>query len=225
MKKETIVLLPGYDGEGVKTFRELKLLIENKYNVIAIDYPYYNNPKKQYNLNELVEFVNNKFDGKAVILGFSMGGFIASKYAEMYPNKVLELILVSSSTNPLLDNNLRNILYVANTLLGNKVSAYLLTKIFMLSNLKDFPLPKPGKNFKTKFGYSVFGSLAKVIMQSKRIQINIEKSAILFDDDKSFPAKIYEPDLKQQGFEVKTFKTGGHAQGVDYWENVAKTIL
>ncbi|MFA7301548.1 MAG: alpha/beta fold hydrolase [Candidatus Shapirobacteria bacterium] len=225
MKKETIVLLPGYDGNGDKTFEEFIKLINKKYDIVVINYPYRNNHDRQYNLTEIVNFIDEKVKGKVTILGFSMGGFVASKFAKVFPQKVSKLILVSSSTNPILDNNLRNILFFANILLGNKVLAYLLTKMFMLSNIKDFPLPKPSKNFKIKFGYSVFGSLAKVMIESCKVQINTEKLAILFDDDKSFPAKVYGPELVKQGFEVKTFETGGHAEGVDYWEKVAKTIL
>lgn len=224
MKKETIVLLPGYDGDGQNTFAKLIKLIDTKYNIIVIDYPYLMDRSRQYNLDEIVEIVDRKIKGKVTMIGFSMGGFVASIYTQKYPEKIIKLILVSSSTNPVLDSNLSKLLHIAKLLLKNKLTSYILTKLFLMTNLKNFPLPKPGKNFKPGYGYAVFGSLVKVMTQSKKISIKTNKLAILFNDDKSFPTKIYKPLLEKQNFKIVTFKTGGHAESNDYWEKVAKSL-
>ncbi len=224
MKKDTIILLPGYDGNGQKTFEKLVKLIDKKYKTIVINYPYLTDRSRQYNLDEIVNFIDKQVGEKVTLLGFSMGGFVASKYAFMFPKKINKLILVSSSTVPVLNQKLKIILSIANLLLKNKVTAYLLTKLFLISNLKGFPLPNPGKNFRPESGYSVFGSLAKIMMETKLGTVDCRKLAILFDDDKSFPAKIYNPVLKKQGFEITTFKTGGHAESNDYWEKVTKSL-
>ncbi len=221
---KTIVLLPGYDGDGQRTFAKFKGLIKNKYKVVEIDYPYLTDHSRQFSAEEIINMVNDKTEGKITVLGFSMGGFLAAKYAKMFPEKIEKIILVSSSTRPILDKKLEKVLIIAKTLLSNKVTAYLLTKLFMTSNIKDFPLPKPGKNFKPENGYAVFGSLAKIISNEKIILNNLDKLAILFADDRSFPAKIYEPILKKQNFKTIVFKTGGHAEGDDYWEKVAKSL-
>jgi pimeloyl-ACP methyl ester carboxylesterase len=223
MKKQ-ILLLPGYDGSGEKTFKKLVPLLSRKYSVETIDYPYFSNPKKQYNLDELVDFVDKKVKDKAIILGFSMGGFVASKYANKYPEKTEKLILVSSSTVPLLDTRLKILLNMASLFFKSRILAFVITKWFLQSNLKDFPLPKPGRNFKAEQGYAVFGSLIKVMREIKMEKIKAKKMAILFEDDNSFPALLCGPKLKKEGFEVKIFKTGGHAEGADYWEKVAKVI-
>ena len=225
MKKERLVLLPGYDGNGKKTFAKLRKLLEKQYQVITIDYPYFSNPEKQYGLDELVEYVDGYISDKAILLGFSMGGFVASRYAFLHPEKTNKLVLVSSSTVPTLDKNLENILGWANKLLQNRLLAWGLTKLFLASNLKNFPLPKPGKGFDPKMGYAVFGSLAKVMTEAKLENIRVDKLAILFEDDKSFPAEIYRPKLSKQGFATKILKTGGHAEKPDYWEKVAKGLL
>ena len=221
---KTIVLLPGYDGDGQRTFAKFNELIKSKYKVVVIDYPYLNDHSRQFSAEEIINIVNEKTEGKITILGFSMGGFLAAKYAKMFPEKIEKIILVSSSTRPVLDKKLERILVIAKILLGNKVTAYILTKLFMMSNIKDFPLPKPGKSFKPENGYAVFGSLAKIISDEKVLINNADKLAILFEDDKSFPAKIYEPILKKQNFKTVIFKTGGHAESDDYWEKVAKSL-
>lgn len=224
MKKERIVLLPGYDGNGDKTFTKLIRLIDKKYNVVTIDYPYLTDKLRQYSLDEIMELINKRIKNKVTILGFSMGGFVASSYAQKYPINIKKIILVSSSTHPILDKNLSKILATAKLLLSNKLTSYILTKLFLMTNLKNFPLPKPGKNFRPEYGYTVFGSLARVMTESRTGLIKADKLAILFDDDRSFPAKIYNPVLKKQNFKVVTFKTGGHAEGVDYWEKVANSL-
>ena len=221
---KTIVLLPGYDGDGQRTFAKFKELIKNKYKVVVIDYPYLTDHSRQFTAEEIIKIVDEKTEGKITILGFSMGGFLAAKYAKMFPEKIEKIILVSSSTRPILDKNLKKVLIIAKLLLGNKVTASILTKLFMMSNLKDFPLPKPGKSFKPENGYAVFGSLAQIISEEKVMLNNADRLAILFEDDKSFPAKIYEPILKKQNFKTVIFKTGGHAEGDDYWEKVAKSL-
>ncbi|MBP9817455.1 alpha/beta hydrolase [Candidatus Shapirobacteria bacterium] len=242
---ERIILLPGYDGDGEKTFGKLKKLLEKKAEVLTVDYPYLNNWEKQYSLVELIDYINAVIkDKKVVLLGFSMGGFVASAYATKYPEKVSRLILVSSATSPKLDNKLKIILMVAKVMLLNKLTADWLTKLFLASNLKNFPLPHPGENFKPEQGFGVFGSLVKVMSEkwdqtqptltgppsslgatsSTLDREGYKKEVILFEDDNSFPAKVYGPILKNQGFEVKIFETGGHAERRDYWEKVASVL-
>lgn len=222
--KRQLILLPGYDGCGEKTFKKLVPLLSKKYSVETVDYPYFSDPKKQYSLDELVNFVDKKVTGKVVILGFSMGGFVASKYANKYPEKVDKLILVSSSTVPLLDTKLKILLNTASLFFKSRILASVITKLFIQSNLKNFPLPKPGRNFKVEQGYAVFGSLIKVMKEIKIEKIKTKKMAILFEDDNSFPAILCGPKLKTEGFEVITHESGGHAEGADYWDKVAKSI-
>lgn len=224
MNRKSLIVLPGYDGCGEKTFRKLAPLLGKKYQVRMINYPYFDNPDKQYSLDELVDFVDKNIDGKTAILGFSMGGFVASRYAQKHPGKVEKLILVSTATTMVLDEKLKLLLNIADIFLRSKLIASTITNWFLKSNLKNFPLPKPGRNFKVEQGYAVFGSLTKVLKGLKSEKIKTKKEAILFEDDGSFPAKIYGPLLKKQGFRVRVHNTGGHAQSEDYWEKVARSI-
>lgn len=238
--KENLILLPGFDGYGKKTFGKLVGLLKDDYNILVIDYPYIGKPNKSYSLEELTRIIDgmaidNKFD-KFHLLGFSMGGFVASEYASKHPKKIESIILVSSAIFPIADTGLKILIIILDFSLRWRWLAKILTKLYLSPKTskytKNFPVPKMGPGFPVEEGFSTYGTLAKVIREivtkiKNPISNNIKmkKLAILFEDDKSFPAKDYGPILEKYGFKIKTITTGGHNESKDYWEKVAKVIV
>lgn len=238
--KETIILLPGYDGDGVKTFTKLKQLIGSKYSYLVITYPYYRQIEKSYSLSELVSYVDAKISSfninKFHLLGFSMGGFVATSYATKYPSKITSLILISSSIKPFVTGFLNFLIRIAYYSFKIPIVAKTFSMLYTSKLAKPFlkysPLPLPRENFPNREGYPVFGTLANVLYatlaneQEKSIALqSFNKFAILFKDDRSFPASSFSPRLKTLGFKVIIKETGGHASSPNYWTQVSKSLL
>ncbi|KKE83821.1 hypothetical protein N481_10680 [Pseudoalteromonas luteoviolacea S4047-1] len=64
--------LPGFGGEPIKS--------------------------EQYDLDTVVQSVADKVNANSIVVGWSLGGLVATRLATMYPDKVAHLILVSSNT-------------------------------------------------------------------------------------------------------------------------------
>ena len=54
-------------------------------------------PDTASNLDDYVEYVASKIHRPALVIGWSLGGLVAMRLAERYPDKVSRLLLVSSS--------------------------------------------------------------------------------------------------------------------------------
>jgi len=239
MPKEKIILLPGYDGDGEGTFNKLVKLIQHDYECIVVNYPYYHQTERSYSLFELNNYLHtvmaNRHNARFHLLGFSMGGFVATSYALTYPQDLLSLTLVSSSVKPQLGNVYKSLLLLAyhsfKVPFVAKLFSLLYTSKLFRPLMKLSPLPLPRNNFPSSEGYPVFGSLANIMFQSinsnndKAIkQLNFPKQAILFKDDLSFPADTYTKILTNLGFGVIVKENGGHATGTDYWNKVAEGL-
>ena len=201
MTKETVVLLPGYDGDGQGTFAKLSQLLRTKYRCIIINYPYYLQTSKSYSLSELIDHVRQqikkKGNEKFHMLGFSMGGFLASAYVSQYPEDIVSLTLVSSSVRPNVTKTYQALIILAYYAFKVPFLARLFSTIYsspLLSDLvKNSPLPLPRDNFPSREAYPLFGTLANVLYESSTsdttsliAHIKQGKSAILFADDTSF---------------------------------------
>lgn len=83
--KETLVLVPGWAVD------------EQIFNPLALDYNYLLATKLYpFNFNQvLLEQLEREKLSKVSIFGFSLGGFLACDFADKYPDKIAELILVS----------------------------------------------------------------------------------------------------------------------------------
>lgn len=240
MQKDTIVLLPGDDGDGIGTFSQLNQMLTEHHNCLVINYPYNRQTDKAYALQELLTFTHKIISERKLtrfhLVGFSMGGFVASAYTVQFPNQVKSLTLVSSAVSPQLSAMLRIVVNTAYYIFKIPLLARIFTFIYcspLLAGLVKFsPLPLPRDHFPSREGYPVFGTLANVLHTtinsdiSHRIRdLRLPKQAILFDDDPSFPATLYSPILSSVGFKVITHNHGGHASSNDYWQLVANGIL
>lgn len=94
--KEKIYLIPGLMTDE-RLWSRIRPYLEDTYELIHLSIP------KSENFDEIVEILDKKIlDEKINILGFSLGGYIASYYTLKYPNRVKRLFLVAatpSSTN------------------------------------------------------------------------------------------------------------------------------
>ena len=239
MAKKTLVLLPGYDGDGDGTFAKLVRLLSADFECVVINYPYYRQIDRAYTLSELIDYLHNIIKDKHLtklhLLGFSMGGFVAITYALSNPQNVLSLTLASSSTKPILNNSHSFLLSLAYYLFKIPLLAKLFSLVYTSNILRPLtevsPLPLPRDNFPSSEGYPVFGSLANVMHGS--ITTNRDdavrglicpKQAILFEGDLSFPAATYASLLTNLGFRVIVEEHGGHATSSDYWKKVYEAI-
>ncbi|MCP4970729.1 MAG: alpha/beta hydrolase [Arcobacter sp.] len=89
MKK--IYLLPGIMCNQT-LWKKMYLYFDDNYELIHLEIPL----KK--NLDEIVSTLNREIkDDKINLLGFSLGGYIASLFAVKYPNKINKLFIVACS--------------------------------------------------------------------------------------------------------------------------------
>ncbi|MDO6811629.1 alpha/beta fold hydrolase [Tenacibaculum soleae] len=57
--------------------------------------------------DEINKIILSKIDEKAIIVGFSLGGFSALNFATHYPEKVKKLVIIAANTNGLNDNEVQ----------------------------------------------------------------------------------------------------------------------
>jgi len=100
---EAIILIPGLGAGRTSWFRQLRAF-KKHYKVITFDprsIGKSSRPKELYSFRALADDVVGLMDHlaikKADVLGQSMGGLVAQELAIDYPDRVLKLVLVSSS--------------------------------------------------------------------------------------------------------------------------------
>lgn len=238
VKKPVLVLLPGYDGDGTHSFAKLVRSLSGSYETLPLDFPYIRSAEKAYSLDELVRYVHAKIGHyrNVHVLGFSMGGFVAVRYAELYPGQVKSLILVSSAPILISTPAIRVLTLVGTRIVRNRTMAAIFTAVYCAPLLrflvKYSPLPVPKVSIPPHMGYSYFGTLGKVITSISAhthtkimTSLHTRRSALLFRDDLSFPADSYGPLMSQYGFAVTTRENGGHATARNYWDQVTDYLL
>lgn len=97
---KTVVLFHGKNFAGYYWTPVIKALTSNGYRVIVPDQIGFGKSSKpfiQYSFHQFAAWNKNLLDslsiGKAYILGHSMGGMLATRFALMYPNQVEKLLL------------------------------------------------------------------------------------------------------------------------------------
>lgn len=93
--KTKIYLLPGTMCNET-LWSKLNLFFDESYELIHVPIPSKNS------MDDIVDRLNEYFlEEKILLLGFSLGGYIASYFTCKYPNRVKKLFIVSSSLNTL----------------------------------------------------------------------------------------------------------------------------
>ena len=92
--KEKIYLIPGLMTDE-RLWSRIKPLLENEYELIHIPIPH------TEDFDEIIDILDKQFSNdseeKVNLLGFSLGGYIASYYAITYPNRVNRLLMVAAT--------------------------------------------------------------------------------------------------------------------------------
>ncbi|MFV7790563.1 alpha/beta fold hydrolase [Aliarcobacter lanthieri] len=91
MKKEKIYFIPGLMTD-IRLWKRVIPLLENKFDIVHTAIP------NSTDFDEIVNILNKEFkEEKINILGFSLGGYIASYFTCKFPNKVARLFTVSAT--------------------------------------------------------------------------------------------------------------------------------
>jgi pimeloyl-ACP methyl ester carboxylesterase len=92
--KEKIYLIPGLMTDE-RLWSRIKPLLENDYELIHIPIPH------TEDFDEIIDILDKQFSNdseeKVNLLGFSLGGYIASYFAITYPNRVNRLLMIAST--------------------------------------------------------------------------------------------------------------------------------
>ena len=92
--KEKIYLIPGLMTDE-RLWSRIKPLLENEYELIHIPIPH------TEDFDEIIDILDKQFSNdseeKVNLLGFSLGGYIASYYAITYPNRLNRLLMVAAT--------------------------------------------------------------------------------------------------------------------------------
>lgn len=89
--KEKIYLIPGLMTDE-RLWSRLRIFLENEYELVHVEIPH------SQDFDEIIDILFNLFEEEKVnLLGFSLGGYIASYFAVTYPNKVNKLFTVAST--------------------------------------------------------------------------------------------------------------------------------
>ncbi len=107
-KGEPILFLHGNPGTK-RDFQEVsKNLAKEGYKCFCLDRPGHMNseelipetPDNWLDADVFAEFIDKKCSGKAILVGYSLGSFLASKVAIKYPEKVKKLVFVCPFVTP-----------------------------------------------------------------------------------------------------------------------------
>ena len=92
--KEKIYLIPGLMTDE-RLWSRIKPFLENDYELIHIPIPH------TEDFDEIIDILDKQFSNdseeKVNLLGFSLGGYIASYYAITYPNRLNRLLMVAAT--------------------------------------------------------------------------------------------------------------------------------
>lgn len=96
--KQQIVMIHGW-GYDSSVFKTLVETLKSNFRVQTVNLPGYNNTPavSEYTLNKLALQIENQIGEDVTVIGWSMGGLVAMQLAELFPNKVTKLILLTST--------------------------------------------------------------------------------------------------------------------------------
>ena len=102
--RQTVVLIHGLGVSGLRDWLKVVPALEQRYHVIALDLPGFGlsaKPDGRYsptNYAKVIEWLVKKYaHGKVVVVGHSMGGAVALRYAADFPASVEKLVLVDAA--------------------------------------------------------------------------------------------------------------------------------
>jgi pimeloyl-ACP methyl ester carboxylesterase len=100
-----LILIHGLSGSG-RWWRQNVNFLAQEYHVYVVDLVGFGHGRRQrFVLHQMAQIINRWMDAldleRAVLIGHSMGGFIAADLASNYPEKVERLVLVDAAALPM----------------------------------------------------------------------------------------------------------------------------
>lgn len=158
--KETLVLLHGF-LESSTMWSPIVPYLTLNHNLITIDLPGFGKSKckntvhtMEFFAQTVKEVLDQEGTNTCIVLGHSMGGYVALAFAELYPDTILKLILLNSST--LADSEARKLQRDQAVKLANqnkeRYVSLAISNLFTETAKKQFPeaikkLKKEAKSF------------------------------------------------------------------------------
>ena len=98
--KQTLVFLHGW-GVNAAIFQPLAKQLTENYQVICLDLPGFGDQVKafpsHYSLANVTSELSSKIPKNSIVVGWSLGGLVATQLALEYPEKVTKLVTIASS--------------------------------------------------------------------------------------------------------------------------------
>lgn len=91
MKRRTILLLPGLLGDASSLWQQVEDLGRD-HDVVAVDYP--DTPEIRPQLDALLRRLDERGASRAVVVGQTLGGYLAQAFAHAHPDRVEALVLI-----------------------------------------------------------------------------------------------------------------------------------
>lgn len=171
MNKKRIYLLPGLMTDE-RLWSRLKPYLESDYELIHMNLPL------TTDFDKAVEELNEKIkDEKIFLLGFSLGGYIASYFAIKYPQKIEKLLIVAGTPSSMNEDEIikRKLTLQQMNNLGFKGLSYKKTQSLLEeTNQEDKELIKIVQDMFSSLGKEVYN----IQMESTFVRRDIYKELI-----------------------------------------------
>jgi pimeloyl-ACP methyl ester carboxylesterase len=238
--KPPLILLHGYAGTALVYLPVMQTLGE-RYHVFGLDFPMLESKNKIFSLQDLMsyvlDFMNTLGIGKADLMGFSLGGFVASHLAMEVPERVSGVYVVNSSV--FMDfTHLQRVMFFLIRRFKNsekfleKVShafvSPIIRTLFGKSSLSVF-----ASETVSKAPVSTLGTVLNVLDEmhsngrvslEKFANTNLPKRVILFKDDTIFPHDRYSKLYSGGPFDLVSLEPGGHCLGEEYMKTLCNHL-
>ena len=229
---KVILCIHGY-SDNASMFKPLAKIIKDRYRIIALTLPMSYEKGKIYSISDLADYIESfrrKIKLKRfTVVGFSLGGSIATQYCLKYPDKVKKLYLLNSPPQLMINKNAHKVYKYIKPLLMNRpflfIFSYIDTKNLIRKFAKRFSLTTNTINMMRINYISIFGTVFKNLDFSITEGFNklqISKTAVFFKDDEMFKWKHFKNYAQNLRCDLRIFDTGGHTSTDTYWKNIAK---
>lgn len=228
--KKVFICLPGYADEA-ELFNDFAKHLAKRYKVVLPEFPMIHTEKKVESLKTLTEYLETFCQHlkltRFTLLGFSLGGMVATNYAFHHLEKIEKLYLLSSLPQLIISRKKLALYRLVKPILTNG----LFCKIYLRFNVNDAIRKiygsenmKPNREKMMRdHPISIFGTFFNIGDGQLRGQFNslsIPKTIILFEDDKILKLEKYRKFIKTLKCQFVIFKKGGHANSKNYWKKV-----
>ena len=233
-EKTPTLLLPGY-ADTVTHFAPLFNKLNSNQHLIVLDMPYLHY-QGIWDLEDVSSFVHSFMEkhklAKVHLAGFSFDGLVAVDFATRYPHKISSLTLLNSLPVLVTSTWQRMMVKMARPLVTSHIFTWVASRLVTNPLVRQiFRSPKTPKFTKArmkKFHHSVYGSLLAGVDENLTVvfnRLNTKKRIFLFEDDRIINTKKYHRVVSALDTPVTNLPKGGHGDGEEYWNSVAKDLF